>query len=156
MNRDRVLIVSAQPLFREGILRLLGEGAEVVGTVADWEAARALIRQYHVGTLIVDHTRPELEVGDLAPLLWPEVGSLRVIYLTLAGNELIVHERRRITGATENDLLHALKTTTLPEPGLHDQEGASPLSPEAGTGPAAPSQVRESQQKEGKTICGER
>ena len=155
MNRDRVLIVSAQPLFREGILHLLGEEADVVGTVADWEEARAIIQQHQVQTVIVDHTHTELQDVDLTPLLWPEIESLRVIYVTLAGNELIIHERRRVISATEGDLLQALKTTALPGPEHPDTEASSSAPPAAGAGPAPQTSVREGSQKEGKTICGE-
>jgi len=109
---DRVLIISPHPLFREGIIRLLGERVEVVGAVASWEEAQDAIRTHRPQAIIVDHENIELKEADLAPLLWPEIDSLKVIYVTLAGNEMIVHERRRVTGATENDLLCALEAST--------------------------------------------
>ena len=115
MDRVRVLIVSAHPLFREGITRLLRDQVEVVGAVADPQAARNLIRQHRPHAIIVDHESVELQEADLAPLLWPEIESLKVIYVTLAGNEMIIHERRRITGATENDLLRALEASVAIE-----------------------------------------
>lgn len=139
MDGDRVLIVSAHPLFREGITRLLGDEVEVVGAVADWEEARAVIRQRRPHTVIVDHESAELKDTDLAPLLWSEMETLRVIYVTLAGNEMIIHERRRITGATEADLLDAVETTADAEPfdtardrprtavGLENDSGGEPL-----------------------------
>ncbi|MFQ5341831.1 MAG: cytochrome c oxidase subunit II [Anaerolineae bacterium] len=111
MNGDRVLIVSPHPLFREGIVRLLGDQVEVVGTAADWDEARALIQQGRPQTVIVDHESAELKDTDLTLLLWPEAEMLKVIYVTLAGNEMIVHERRRISGVTEVDLLEALEAT---------------------------------------------
>ncbi len=116
MDGDRVLIVSAHPLFREGIVRLLGDRAEVVGTASDWNEARALIQQRRPQTVIVDHRSTELKDVDLTPLLWPEAETLKVIYVTLAGNEMIVHERRRISGVTEDDLLEALETSASPGP----------------------------------------
>lgn len=111
MNGDRVLIVSPHPLFREGIVRLLGDQVEVVGTAADWDEARALIQQGRPQTVIIDHESAELKDTDLTLLLWPEAEALKVIYVTLAGNEMIVHERRRISGVTETDLLEALEAT---------------------------------------------
>ncbi len=111
MNGDRVLIVSPHPLFREGIVRLLGDQVEVVGTAADWDEARALIQQGRPQTVIIDHESAELKDTDLTLLLWPEAEALKVIYVTLAGNEMIVHERRRISGVTEDDLLEALEAT---------------------------------------------
>lgn len=115
VNRERVLIVSTHPLFREGIIRLLGDQVEVVGTAANWEEARTVVRQHQPHTVIVDHESAELKDIDLTPLLWPDTESLRVIYVTLAGNEMIIHERRRLTGATEADLLDVLETTTPSE-----------------------------------------
>lgn len=106
---DRVLIVSPHPLFREGIVRLLGDQVEVVGAVADWEEARDAIRKHHPQAIIVDHENVELKEDDLTPLLWPEIESIRVIYVTLAGNEMIIHDRQRVVEATEADLLQALK-----------------------------------------------
>lgn len=105
------MIVSTHPLFWEGIVRLLGDQVEVVGTAADWGEARALIQQRRPHTVIVDHESTELKDIDLTPLLWPETETLKVIYVTLAGNEMIVHERRRISSVTEDDLLGALETT---------------------------------------------
>lgn len=106
-----MLIVSPHPLFREGIVRLLGDQVEVVGTAADWDEARALIQQGRPQTVIIDHESAELKDTDLTLLLWPEAEALKVIYVTLAENEMIVHERRRISGVTETDLLEALEAT---------------------------------------------
>ncbi len=105
----RVLIVSPHPLFREGIVRLLGDQAEVVGVVASLAEARSAIRKHRPQAIIVDHENVELEEADLAPLLWPELESVRIIYVTLAGNEMIIHDRQRVVAATEKDLLDALK-----------------------------------------------
>ncbi|MFQ5857088.1 MAG: cytochrome c oxidase subunit II [Anaerolineae bacterium] len=132
MDGDRVLIVSAHPLFREGIIRLLGDRVEVVGTAADWEEARTVIQERRPQTVIVDHESAELKDTDLAPLLWTETETLKVIYVTLAGNEMIVHERRRVAGATEVDLLCALETTaTLEQRSTGERERGSQRTQEA-------------------------
>lgn len=111
MDRARVLIVSAHPLFREGIARLLRDQVEVVGSVADWREARSLIQQHRPQAIVVDQESAELQETALILLRWPEIDALRVVYVTLAGNEMIVHERWRVTGATEADLVRVLKST---------------------------------------------
>lgn len=110
---NRVVIVSGRPLFREGITRLLEDQAEVVGTVADWEEARALIQRWRVEAIVVDHEGADLKETDLAPLLWSEMEALKVIYVTLAGSEMIVHHRSQITDVTDADLLCALQSGCL-------------------------------------------
>ncbi|RME47862.1 MAG: cytochrome c oxidase subunit II [Chloroflexi bacterium] len=133
VDGDRVLIVSAHPLFREGIIRLLGDRVEVVGSASDWDEARALIQQRRPQTVIVDHQSTELKDVDLTPLLWPEAETLKVIYVTLAGNEMVVHERRRISGVTEDDLLEALETSASPGP-----ESARSEEPQSQSGQEVP------------------
>ena len=108
MTRQQVLIVSSHPLFREGIVRLLGDRADVVGSVTRWEDARQLPLERRPDVIIVDHDSPELKVADLAPLLWPDAEDLRVIYVTLSGDKMTIHERHQVSGASEADLIRAL------------------------------------------------
>ena len=115
MTLQQVLIVSSHPLFREGIVRLLGDRADVVGSVTRWEDARQLPLERRPDVIIVDHDSPELKVADLAPLLWPDAEDLRVIYVTLSGDKMTIHERHQVSGAGEADLLRALQGSR-PEP----------------------------------------
>ena len=108
MTLQQVLIVSSHPLFREGIVRLLGDRADVVGSVTRWEDARQLPLERRPDVIIVDHDSPELKVADLAPLLWPDAEDLRVIYVTLSGDKMTIHERHQVSGAGEADLIRAL------------------------------------------------
>lgn len=108
-TNDRVLIISAHPLFQEGMVRLLAGQAEIVGAVAGWEDARRVIDQRRPDTIIVEHADAELKETDLMPLLWDDTENLRVIYVTLADHRMTVHERRQVVGASEADLLIALK-----------------------------------------------
>jgi cytochrome c oxidase subunit 2 len=103
------LIVSAHPLFREGIARLLGGQATVVGAVSDWQEVQGLGLSQAPDVIIVDHDSSNLEEKDLTPLLWPDADDLRVIYVTLSGDKMTVHERHQVSGAGEADLLRALK-----------------------------------------------
>jgi cytochrome c oxidase subunit II len=107
--QQTALIVSAHPLFREGIVRLLGDQAVVVGAVASWQEVQGLDLSQAPDVIIVDHDSSDLQEKDLTPLLWPEAGDLRVIYVTLSGDKMTVHERHQVAGAGEADLLRALK-----------------------------------------------
>ncbi len=107
--QQTALIVSAHPLFREGIARLLGDQAHVIDAVASWEDVQGLGLAQAPDVIIVDHDSPELKEKDLTPLLWPDADDLRVIYVTLAGDKMTVHQRHQVSGAGEADLLRALK-----------------------------------------------
>ncbi len=107
--QQTALIVSAHPLFREGIARLLGDQARVVGAVANWQEVQGLGLSQAPDVIIVDHDSSNLEEKDLTPLLWPDADDLRVIYVTLAGDKMTVHERHQVAGADEADLLRALR-----------------------------------------------
>jgi cytochrome c oxidase subunit 2 len=107
--KQTALIVSAHPLFREGIARLLGDQAQVIGAVASWQEVQGLGLAQAPNVIIVDHDSPDLKEKDLTPLLWPDADDLRVIYVTLSGDKMTVHERHQVAGAGEADLLRALK-----------------------------------------------
>lgn len=113
----RVLIISGYPLFAEGLTRLLaGEAVEVIAAVEGWEQARALIAQHRPQAIIVDavqHEAAQPPPLEPPPLPTGGVETPRVIYLSLAGNEMVVHERRRVTHVTVADLLGALRASLV-------------------------------------------
>lgn len=129
MTQERVLIVSTHPLFRDGIIRLLGDQADVVGAVTNWQEAQELPAERRPQVIIVDHDSPELKEADLAPLLWPDASDLRVIYVTLAGDKMVVHERHQVAGAGEADLLRALRGERQEIP-PNDQSSRPPQDPQ--------------------------
>lgn len=118
MEPCRILIISGHPLFAEGLTRLLAspvgrEAVEVVAAVAGWEQARDLIARHRPQAVIVEYE------GGQSPLPEPavEVEMPRVIYVTLAANEMVVHERRRVAPVTVADLLDALHSSGPPPEG---------------------------------------
>ncbi|MFN2168269.1 MAG: cytochrome c oxidase subunit II [Anaerolineae bacterium] len=129
MTKERVLIISTHPLFRDGIIRLLGAEAEVVGAVKSWEEAKAIDPASRPQVIIVDHGDADLKETDLAPLLWPDAEDLRVIYVTLAGDKMTVHDRRHVVGASEADLLSALRgeRPQSSQPALRAQSSGQPV-----------------------------
>jgi DNA-binding NarL/FixJ family response regulator len=109
LPQERVLIISSHPLFRDGIIRLLGDQAQVVATAATWREVQALDLQPAPDVIVVDHERAALQEADLTPLLWPEAGDLRVVYVTLAGDRMTIHERHHVSEPDEIDLLRAIQ-----------------------------------------------
>ncbi len=108
VTKERVIIISSHPLFREGMARLLGNDVEVAGAVSEWSEARPLIEEQRPQAIIVDHDDADLTETDLAPLLWANADALRVIYVTLAGDKMTIHDRRQVNGVDLADLLKAL------------------------------------------------
>ncbi len=107
-----------QGLFLDGLTRILSEqpDTEIIAAVGTWDEARSIVDQESPNILIVDHDEPDLREADLAPLLVGETISLKVIYLTLSANKMIVHNRQQLTDVSVPVLIQAL--------GLGGNEGA--------------------------------
>ena len=58
--------------------------------------------------IIVDHANDQLRKADFTPFLDANVENLKIGYLTLADNKMIVYNRKEIIKATPTDLLQAL------------------------------------------------
>jgi DNA-binding NarL/FixJ family response regulator len=106
----RILLIG-QGIFLDGLTRILGEQAtiEIIAVVSDWVAARKTLTQQQPDIIIVDHANAELRAADLSPLLENDYPSIKVIYLTLAENKMVIHDRKQVLGATLTDLLQALQ-----------------------------------------------
>jgi len=107
--KTRVLLVG-EGLFQEGLTHILADhpALEIIAGVGSWQEARAHIAQEQPDIIIVDHANAQLREADLAPLLNSGAENLKVVYLTLAENKMIVHNRQEIINATPTDLLQAL------------------------------------------------
>jgi DNA-binding NarL/FixJ family response regulator len=112
--KARILLIG-QGLFLDGLTHLLGEQPEVelIGSAQSWEEARAVAAARQPDILIVDHARAELREADLAPLLENTARHLKVIYLTLSENKMIIHNRQQFGDVTVPDLLQALRIADL-------------------------------------------
>ncbi len=113
----RILLVGRYKLLQSGLAHIIAEapGAEVIGAVNNWGEAQALMTHTRPNVIIVDHESTELDEADLTPLLEAELQTnaahpqLKVIYLTLADNKMIIHDRLEVTNVTPVDLLLALQ-----------------------------------------------
>ena len=113
MSRRCILLISKHSIFREALVRLLMEQLDVEMVEATtWKEGVARFDDRPPDAVVVDHEDLRLRDVDLAPLLWPGKNTLKVIYLTLSGDEMIVHHRERMENVTSNDLVRALHVPT--------------------------------------------
>lgn len=100
---SRVLLVG-QGLFLDGLTRLLSEqpSVSIVGAARDWSEAQTLVQTQHPDTVIVDH-------ADTTPSFDSALPSLKVIYLTLTDNRMVVHSRQELAGPTARDLVSVIR-----------------------------------------------
>ena len=106
----KVLLIG-QGLFRDGLTHLLQEAAhlQIVGAADSWTNARELMETHRPDIVIVDHSSNRLNEADLAPMLQNDLPNLKVIYLTLADNHMIVHDQHQVSNVNVVDLLNALQ-----------------------------------------------
>jgi DNA-binding NarL/FixJ family response regulator len=109
----RVLLIG-QGLFRDGLTHLLRDVAalKIIGATDTWADARLMMLQERPDVLIVDHNNARLSEADLAPVLNIDLPDLKIIYLTLAENRMIVHDQRQVSNVMLSDLLGALHASS--------------------------------------------
>lgn len=105
----RAFIISGHSLFAEAIARLLQDaGVEVVGRASSLERALPQLRGQRIGAIIVDYDGADLRDGEIVSQLVGYDEECQVIFLTLAGNQMIVHHRERVENVTPADLVRAI------------------------------------------------
>jgi hypothetical protein len=77
------------------------------------EDALPELRTLTVEAIIVDHDDPALRDAEVVSQLVSHDEARQVIFLTLAGNQMIVHHRERVEGATPADLVRAIRCERL-------------------------------------------
>ncbi len=114
--KTRLLLIG-QGIFLDGLTHILGEQSnlQIIGAVDDWNKAQQILNQQQADIIIVDHARAELRADDLIPLLENDYPTIKVIYLTLADNKMVIHDRKQISGATMTDLFLALQLPGIEE-----------------------------------------
>lgn len=109
MDHLQVLIISGHPLFADAITHLLREqGLSGITTVNTLSKAVPLLPQPTLEAIIVDHDDPTLRDAEVVSQLVGSDEARQVIFLTLAGNQMIVHHRERVENVTPLALIQAL------------------------------------------------
>jgi len=101
-------------IFHDGLERLLAEQPHmsVIGTASNWDEAQQVMARERPDVLIVEQESANLYEDNLAPLLDVETETFKVIYLTLAESKMVIHNRQQVNGATVDNLLEVLQTTS--------------------------------------------
>ncbi|MFZ5918760.1 MAG: response regulator [Chloroflexota bacterium] len=110
METRRALIISSHALFAEAIARLLqAESVEVATRAESLAEALAFLQDRSVEAVIVDHDDPLLRDAEIVSQLVGRHEACQIIFLTLAGNQMIVHHRERVENVTPADLVRAIR-----------------------------------------------
>lgn len=107
--KSRILLIG-KGLFRDGLTHILSDqpNTEIVAAVSTWQEAEEVINS-EPNTIIVDHEEQDLLASDLSLLFESEIQSIKIIYLTLSNNRMIIHNRQQLSNASITDLIHALQ-----------------------------------------------
>ena len=110
MKHCRVLIISGHPLFAEAITCVLKEeGIDIVAVVGTLAEAQAILETQPVEAIVVDHDDAQLRDGEVVSHLVGSDEERQVVFLTLSGNQMIVHHRERVENVTPADLVGAIR-----------------------------------------------
>lgn len=112
MPVKRVLIVSSNGLFREGLKRVLADTSNLTLTshATSLQEAEDLAQSQEVDVVIIDHAdeaeEQEIRAATIARLL--AVPEMRVITVGLNSGDLCVYRQERVEEASVEDLVAAL------------------------------------------------
>lgn len=100
----RVLIISANPLFREGLRKIYAEKwqgrAEIVATPASMDEARAAIRQHRPDLVIVDYDDKTINRAEFMEHFVSEDAPMQLMLVSLGqSGEVLLYNRKRLTPA---------------------------------------------------------
>ncbi len=109
MRSERVLILSDQPLFAQGICALIqaSDVANVIGIEPCDENTIALVRELHPDTIILEDAQDS--PPSLVMALVDALSNVRLIRLSLDKNVMRVYEGHELSVNGAQDLVHILK-----------------------------------------------
>jgi len=106
VSLKRVVVISSYALFRDGLKRLLVKVASV--QMADSiEEVEELVSQQKVDTVIVDQAENQTSNSEIVSRLLSLPG-VRVITVSLEGDEMQVYRHQQVGKASVEDLIEAI------------------------------------------------
>lgn len=107
----RVLIISANPLFREGLHKFYvqqwGKKAEVVGLPSTMEEALQALEHYQPDLVIVDHDDKTIIRDEFLSRFVAGESPMKVFLVSLdAAGQVFVYDRKRLTSSQAEDWLN--------------------------------------------------
>jgi chemotaxis response regulator CheB len=106
----RVLIASANPLFREGLRKVYekrwGERAEIVGMPSTLEETLSSLEELQPDLVIVDHDDQTINRDEFLNRFVTGEAPMQVVLVSLGTSQLVViYDRRKLTPAQAEDWL---------------------------------------------------
>jgi cytochrome c oxidase subunit 2 len=107
----RVLIVSANPLFREGLRKMYAERwggkASIVGTPTSMVEALSSLETHQPDLVIVDYDDKTINRGEFLSRLGAGQAPMQVMLVSLQeSGQVVVYDRRTLTSAQAEDWLN--------------------------------------------------
>ncbi|RME88334.1 MAG: DNA-binding response regulator [Anaerolineae bacterium] len=117
----RVLIASANPLFREGLRKRYaarwGEKAEIVGLPSTIEETLHALEELHPDLVIVDYDDETINREEFLNRFVTSESPMQVVLVSLQTPELVmIYDRRRLTPAQADEWLASLWDAADEEP----------------------------------------
>lgn len=106
----RVLIASANPLFREGLRKVYagrwGEQAEIVGMLSTMEETLNALETLQPDLMIVDYDDKTINRDEFLSRFFSGESPMRVVLVSLGSTEpVVIYHRERLTSAQADDWL---------------------------------------------------
>lgn len=109
MSICRACIISTSPLFVDAISHLLAEeGVEVVAQTKELAEAQSILGKQKADAIIVDRNDIQLREAEVVSRLMDGNGNQRVVFLTMAGNEMVIYHREKLEDVTPQDLVKTI------------------------------------------------
>ncbi len=108
MNTGSILVVSSQPLFREGLKLLIEEATCALVTTAPHEVdAIHLIPEFTPSIVII--ARPDIKTTGLDSLFRHEGYPAKVVFIGWEDDVIVVYSRSKVRKAKLTELINIIK-----------------------------------------------
>ncbi len=98
-------------MFQDGLIRVLEEhtaNVEILGVAQDWSEAKRLITTLQPDVLIADYGLADTMIPELEHLAMDETNPLRILFIIMDENKIILYQRQQFTDITIERLIEAL------------------------------------------------